>query len=100
MAHATASTEVNHEAPYELRSVSQTRPPHGSDGTWYRYVIAQGASVVVGVRSGTEAEVDYFLRDMIERLNERRMGKNRPRTKAAAPQHSLPKTVASAAESS
>lgn len=85
MTIAMTLAELDSGTQYELRSVSQTLPPTGSDGTWFRYVIAQGASLVVGVRCGTEAEVDYFLHDMIERLNERRMGKTRPRTRVAQP---------------
>lgn len=84
MISAQAATELN-EAPYELRSVSQTRAPEGSEGSWYQYVIAQGASLIVGLRCGTEAEVDYFLHDTVERLNERRMGKMRARTKSPRP---------------
>lgn len=71
------------QPPYELHSVAKTSPPHGSEGVWHKYVIAQGTSLIVGVRSGTAAEVDCIVRDMIERLNERRMGKTRPRTKPA-----------------
>jgi hypothetical protein len=77
--------QLKAEAPYELRSVSRTATPSNSDGDWYQYVITQGKSEVTGLRSGTVAEVDFFLRDMIERLNERRMGKTRPKGKPSAP---------------
>lgn len=84
MISAAALADLN-EFPYELRSVTPAEPPPGDDGTWYRYEIAQGASLIVGLRCGTESEVDFFLRDTIGRLNERRMGKNRSRVKPARP---------------
>jgi len=76
---------VTQECPYQLQSVAPTVAPDGAEGVWHRYVISQGKTVVTGLRSGSVAEVDYFLRDMIERLNERRMGKTRPRIKPAQP---------------
>ena len=84
MIRKATAAELN-QAPYELRSLSESLPPQGSEGQWYRYVIAQGESLVVGIRSGTSTEIDDFLRDIIARLNERRMGKTRPRAKISAP---------------
>ena len=81
MTSVIATAEPNLEAPYRLQSVSQTLAPSGCEGTWYRYVIAQGDSLSTGMRSGTAAELDDFLLDLIERLNERRKGKFRPRVK-------------------
>lgn len=80
-----ATAESNRDSLYELRSWSLTQAPQGSEGNWYQYVIARGASLIVGLRCGTEAEVDYFLHDTVERLNERRLGKTRPRIKPARP---------------
>lgn len=79
-----AMKEVNHEVPFRLESVARTTSPEGSDGVWYRYVIAQGTNQITGTRCGTEAEVNHMLRDMVERLNERRAGKNRPKGRPAA----------------
>jgi hypothetical protein len=81
-------TQANHEVPFRLESLVKTGTPEGSDGTWYRYVIMQGTNEITGVRSGPEAEVNHMVREMVERLNERRAGKTRPRVKplqAAAP---------------
>lgn len=79
--------EPNHQ-PYELHSMTKTQPPQGSEGSWHRYVIAQGTGLIVGMRSGTAVEVGDVVREMIDRLNERRMGKTRPRTKPAQPSSS------------
>lgn len=76
-------TEANHETPFRLESLARASTPQGSDGVWYRYVIAQGTNLITGLRSGAQAEVDHQVRDMVERLNERRAGKTRPRTKPA-----------------
>jgi hypothetical protein len=48
---------------------------------WHRYVISQGKNTIEGVRAGTDAEVTTLVHDMIERLNERREGKHRPKSK-------------------
>jgi hypothetical protein len=36
--------------------------------------------MITGTRAGTHDEVTLLLHDMIERLNERRAGKRRPRS--------------------
>lgn len=61
---------------YRLDSVVPTATPEGSDGTWYRYVIVQGANTITGLRPGTLAELNPVLEDMVARLNER-AGKQR-----------------------
>ena len=71
------------EPPFRLQSVSRTASPEGSEGDWYRYVIAQGTNLITGMRAGDEAEIQRALNDMVERLNERRMGKNRSKAKTA-----------------
>jgi len=70
------------ETPYELASIAPASAPEGSEGTWFCYTITQGTKSMSGLRSGTAAEVQYFVHDMIEQLNERRRGKTRPRTKS------------------
>lgn len=64
------------EPGYQLKSIDVTDTPEGSDGTWYRYVIAQGSNEVTGMRTGSLLEVDFAVRDMVLRLNERRGGKS------------------------
>lgn len=75
---------ADHGAPFRLASLIATSAPEGSEGTWFRYVIAQGTNRITGVRCGAEAEVTHLVKDMVERLNERRAGKTRPRMKVAA----------------
>jgi hypothetical protein len=54
----------------------------GAEGVWHSYVISQGPNTIAGVRAGTQTEVTMQLNQMVERLNERRMGKTRPKSKA------------------
>ena len=67
--------------PFTLDSISQAAAPGGAEGMWYSYVITQGTNRIAGVRTGTYAEVSMLLQDMVERLNERREGKRRPKEK-------------------
>ncbi len=69
------------ELPFKVDSISKTAAPTGTEGVWHSYVISQGANTIAGVRTGTLAEVTMLLQEMIERLNERRSGKTRPRSK-------------------
>jgi hypothetical protein len=80
------------EPPFRLQSVSRTASPEGSEGDWYRYVIAQGTNLITGMRAGEEDEIQRALNEMVERLNERRMGKNRSKAKGStrAPAASTP----------
>lgn len=71
------------ETPYQLRSIVRTATPEGSQGTWYRYVIEQGSRHITGLRSGSEAEVDVAVREMIVGLNERSAGKSKKKLKPA-----------------
>lgn len=73
------------EAPFRVDSISKASPPEGSEGVWYRYVISQGTNLISGVRSGAQAEVTSLVGEMVERLNERRVGKNRPKIKPKQP---------------
>ena len=69
------------ELPFKLESIAKAAAPGGADGVWYSYVISQGTNTIEGVRAGTHAEVTTLLHDMVERLNERREGKYRPKSK-------------------
>lgn len=71
------ATELLLEVPFRLDSLTQAEAPVGSDGVWHRYVITQGANEITGLRAGTQAEVRRLVDEMIERLNERRLGKNK-----------------------
>jgi len=83
MTRAAVRTEAI-ESPFRVDSISKVSPPEGSDGIWYRYVISQGTNLISGVRSGAQAEVTSLVGEMVERLNERRVGKNRPKGKPKA----------------
>jgi hypothetical protein len=75
-----APTETFLELPFKVDSIARTAAPPGSEGVWHCYVISQGTNTITGVRAGTHAEITTQLQDMIERLNDRRAGKRRPRT--------------------
>jgi hypothetical protein len=68
--------------PFTVDSISRTAAPKGAEGVWHSYVISQGPNTIEGIRAGTQTEVTMQLNEMVERLNERRMGKTRPRSKA------------------
>lgn len=69
------ATEMLLEVPFRLASITPADAPSGSDGSWYRYVIAQGDNEITGLRAGSQSEVQRLVDDMVERLNERRLGK-------------------------
>lgn len=73
-------TETFLELPFKVDSISRTTAPPGAEGVWHSYVISQGTNMITGVRAGTHAEVTTLLQDMIERLNDRRAGRKRPRS--------------------
>ena len=79
LAKSPAPTETFLELPFKVDSISSTAAPTGTEGVWHRYVISQGTNTITGTRAGTHAEVTVLLQDMIERLNDRRAGKRRPR---------------------
>jgi hypothetical protein len=81
MTKAPSITEITVELPFKLDSISRATAPGGAAGVWHSYVISQGANTIAGMRLGTQAEVTTLLHDMIERLNERRNGKVRSRSK-------------------
>jgi hypothetical protein len=81
MAKAANRTEITVELPFKLESIAKAAAPGGAAGVWHSYVISQGTNTIEGVRAGTHAEVTTLLNDMVERLNERREGKFRPKSK-------------------
>jgi hypothetical protein len=70
-----APTEMLLEVPFRLASITPAEAPVGSEGQWYRYVISQGENEITGLRAGSQTEVQRLVDEMIERLNERRIGK-------------------------
>ncbi|MGH8177813.1 MAG: hypothetical protein ACREV5_16275 [Steroidobacter sp.] len=81
MSRAPSPTETVLELPFKVDSIAKTAAPEGSDGLWHCYVISQGTNTITGVRAGSHTEVAMQLSEMVERLNERRIGKHRPKTK-------------------
>lgn len=71
------ATELLLEVPFRLDSLTPAEAPTGSDGVWHRYVITQGANEITGLRAGSQIEVRRLVDEMIERLNERRLGKSK-----------------------
>ena len=69
------------ELPFTLESIARTAAPGGAEGVWHSYVISQGANRIAGVRAGTYEDGTRLLQEMVERLNERREGKMRPKPK-------------------
>lgn len=62
--------------PFEIASITKTQPPAGVESaSWYHYVIRQGSNTINGRRQGTLKNVTKAVEEVIERLNERRMGK-------------------------
>jgi hypothetical protein len=80
----TAASIENIESPFRVDSISKATAPEGSDGVWFTYVISQGTNLISGVRAGGLAEVTSMVGEMVERLNERRVGKSRPKGKPKA----------------
>jgi hypothetical protein len=78
---ANLATETTVELPFKLDSIAKAAAPSGASGVWHSYVISQGANTIEGVRAGTREEVAERLRELIERLNERREGRTRPKAK-------------------
>jgi len=70
-----AATEMLLEVPFRLASITPAEAPVGSGGSWYRYIILQGANEITGLRAGSQTEVQRLVDEMVERLNERRLGK-------------------------
>lgn len=69
------------ELPFKLESICKATAPGDAAGVWHSYVISQGTNTITGMRVGTQAEVSTSLHDLVERLNDRRIGKFRPRSK-------------------
>ena len=63
--------------PFVLVSISKSNPPEGASGmNWHTYVIAQGRNTIEGQRQGSQSSVTQAVEELVERLNERRLGKS------------------------
>lgn len=81
MAWRNYQKAVPEEPPFCLKSVEPTDGPEGGEGDWFSYVIEQGDNQITGMRAGEESIIRRELGEMIERLNERRIGKSRTKSK-------------------
>lgn len=55
---------------FQVMSVEKTAAPDGcADGNWYRYVIGEGNSEIVGCRQGTRRQVTRHASEYAEVLN-------------------------------
>jgi hypothetical protein len=68
--------------PFKVDAITKAIAPSGAVGPWHSYSISQGTNTIAGMRAGTLAEVTALVNEMIERLNDRRAGRMRPRAKA------------------
>jgi len=65
--------------PYHLTSVEKTAvPAGGGNGSWCRYVLDNGRSVITGTRRGSVAQVTDHARRYAEELNARSDGRAAP----------------------
>lgn len=71
------ATEAWLEVPFVRESVTPVAAPEGCEGVWHKYVISQGENQITGLRAGTMADVVRQVDEMTERLNERRIGKQK-----------------------
>lgn len=62
--------------PFRIIELSRTDPPEADDEReWHRYVISQGDKPIVGMRQGSKRSVKAAIEEVVERMNERRLGK-------------------------
>ena len=74
---SAAATEAWLEVPFVRQSVTPVATPDGCEGIWHKYVISQGENQITGLRAGSLADVTRQVDEMTERLNERRIGKQK-----------------------
>lgn len=83
------SWRSQNDEPFKLLSISNSSPPHGSEGDdWVLYRIGQGPNIITGYRQGNLAVIKANVEQIIAGLNERRSPKRGrvqlPRSKAPA----------------
>lgn len=60
---------------YAITSITKSDPPDGAEGSnWLCYVIEQGNNCIRGYRQGSQAVVREAVEEIVEQLNERRLG--------------------------
>ncbi len=74
---ASSATEAWLEVPFVRCSVTPIAAPESCEGQWHQYVIAQGENQITGLRAGTMNEVIRHVDELTERLNERRVSKQK-----------------------
>ncbi|MBL8264754.1 hypothetical protein [Steroidobacter sp.] len=74
---SAAATDAWLETPFVRQSVTPTATPEGCEGNWFKYVISQGDNEITGLRAGSLNEVTRQVDEMTDRLNERRIGKQK-----------------------
>jgi hypothetical protein len=73
----TASRFVCSNEPFRIIEFAKADPPSGQPDTeWYRYVISQGRAAMAGMRQGTRESVIAAVEDIVNRMNERRLGRS------------------------
>jgi hypothetical protein len=73
----TASRFVCSNEPFRIVEFAKADPPSGQPGTeWYRYVISQGRAAMAGMRQGSRESVIAAVEDIVNRMNERRLGRS------------------------
>ena len=70
------SWREQNDKPFEFRSVRESEPPEGGQGTdWVRYEIVQGSNVITGYRQGSLQFIQEVAEKIVVGLNERRSPK-------------------------
>ncbi len=62
---------------FTVASVERSKLPEaGEQEQWWKYVLTDGNSTIVGQRKGSLKEVKAHAADCVEKLNARRLGKS------------------------
>ena len=57
---------------FQLVTLERTTPPAAPiSGSWYRYTIANRITEITGTRQGSKEDVSRFVRESLQRLNNR-----------------------------
>jgi hypothetical protein len=73
----TASRFVCSNEPFKIVEFARADPPSDQPETeWYRYVISQGRAAMAGMRQGSRESVIAAVEDIVNRMNERRLGRS------------------------
>lgn len=76
MSAAPATGKGPIDGAYEIRTIEPADPPPDTEGNdWHRYVIGLGDETISGFQRGSRKAVTESVREIVNRLNERRYGK-------------------------